>query len=94
MVDSGAALSVVPKKLLDKIGVKASREGTFSLADGTMIKRKIGDAVFELNGSRAPSPVVIGEKQDSLVLGAMSLEAMGLVLNPFERKIYPAKLRL
>jgi len=94
LVDSGAAFTVVPKPLLDKINIKPIREQKFSLADGRTIKRKIGEAIFEMNGHRAPGPVVIGKKNDSLLLGTLTLEAMGLVLNPFERKLYKAKLML
>lgn len=94
LVDSGATYSVVPKSLLDKINIKPYRQQKFSLADGTTIKRKIGDAIFEFGKHRAASPVIIGKKNDSLLLGALTLEAMGLILNPFERKLYPAKLML
>ena len=94
LVDSGAAFTVVPKFLLDKIGIKAVREQKFSLADGRIIKRKIGEAIFEMKGNRAPGPVVIGQKNDSLLLGVLTLEAMGLVLDPFKRKLYKAKLML
>lgn len=94
LVDSGAVFTVVPETLLKKIGIKGLREQKFSLADGTIITRKIGEAVLEMNGNRAPGPVVIGKKNDSLLLGTLTLEAMGLVLDPFARKIYKAKLML
>lgn len=94
LVDSGATYSVVPKLLLDKIGVKPYREQKFSLADGRIIKRKIGEAIFEFRGHRAPSPVVVGRKNDVLLLGVLTLEAMGLILDPFERKLYRAKLMM
>ena len=94
LVDSGATYSVVPKPLLDKIGIKPHREQSFALADGRVIKRRIGDATFEFRGRRAASPVIVGKKNDSLLLGAVTLESMGLVLNPFERKLYRAKLML
>lgn len=94
LVDSGASFSVVPKPFLDKINIKGYREQKFILADGRTIKRKIGEAIFEFNGHRAPAPVVIGKKTDSLLLGTITLEAMGLVLDPFARKLYRAKLML
>lgn len=94
LVDSGAAFTVVPKTLLDKIGIKSVREQRFGLADGRTIKRKLGEAIFEMDSYRAPGPVVIGGKNDELLLGTFTLEAMGLVLDPFERKLYKAKLML
>lgn len=94
LVDSGAAFTVVPKPLLDKISIKPVREQRFILADGRVVKRKLGEAIFEMNGYRAPGPVVIGKKNDELLLGTFTLEAMGLVLNPFERRLYRAKLMM
>lgn len=94
LVDSGAAFTVVPKPLLDKIGIRPTGEQKFTLADGRTIKRKIGEAIFEMDENRAPGPVVIGQKNDALLLGTLTLEAMGLVLDPFRRKLYKAKLML
>ena len=65
LVDSGAVYSVVPKSLLAKLGAKAHSTKTFTLADGSEIKRKIGDVVFKLDGHQAASPVIFGEKGDS-----------------------------
>ena len=50
LVDSGAVFSLVPGKLLDELDIKPHRKVDFSLADGTVISRRAGDAYFELNG--------------------------------------------
>lgn len=94
LVDSGATFTVVPKPFLDKIGIKSIQEQKFSLADGRIVKRKLGEAIVEMDGNRAPGPIVIGKKRDSFLLGTLTLEAMGLVLDPFERKIYKARLMM
>ena len=95
LVDSGASLSVLPPKITRKVGIKPTGEKRqFSLADGTIVERGIGEAIFEFQGKRAPSLVVIGQKGDSPILGALTLEAMGLVLDPFKRQLFEAKLFL
>ena len=38
--------------------------------------------------------MILGEDKDEALLGALTLEAMGLVLNPFSRELVPAKLTL
>jgi hypothetical protein len=38
--------------------------------------------------------VVLGERHDDALLGAVTPEALGLVLNPFERKLRPMRMRL
>ena len=94
LVDSGAVYSLIPGKELNKIGIKPHRKEEFILADGTTITRNIGDAYFEFQGKGGSAPVIFGEGSDESLLGAMTLEALGLVLNPFTRELKPMKLML
>ncbi len=94
MVDSGATYSVVPEQYLKKIGIKPHRKMDFILADGTKLTREIGDAIYELEGERGAAPVIFGKKGDSLLFGAVTLEALGLVLDPFKRELRPMKMML
>lgn len=94
LVDSGAAYTVLPQSLVKKLGLKPSFQQEFILADGRKVRRDIGKAYIEYQGRETASPVVLGEEEDSLLLGAITLEALGLALDPFQRKIYPAKLML
>jgi len=94
LVDSGAIYSVVPAETLRRLGIKAHSSRTFTLADGTEIKRRIGDVIFQINGERGASPVIFGEKGDSILLGAVSLEALGLILDPIKRVLKPLPMVL
>lgn len=91
-VDSGAIYSVVPGKILDKLGIEPYREMSFSLADGSTVKRRISSAYFEFQGDGGPAPVVYGEEGDTPLLGATTLESIGLVLNPFTRTLHPIRM--
>jgi len=68
-VDSGAVYSLVPGAALRKLGLRPYRTESFTLADGTKVKRRVGDAYFEINGNRGPAPVIFGEKGDEPLLG-------------------------
>ena len=94
LVDSGAIYSVVPAKILKSLGLSPQREQEFTLADGTKVKREVGYALFEFDGHQAPSPVVFGKRGDSILLGVVTLESTGLVLDPFKRKLRPMRLLL
>lgn len=94
LVDSGATYTVVPEAQLKKLGIKPQGEETLFLADGTSIKRKVGNALYEYNGNERAAPVLFGEKDDSLLLGTLTLEALGLTLDPLKRKLYKAYLRM
>lgn len=95
LVDSGATYTIVPAKILKKLGIEPYGEEKFSLADASKtIRRKIGGALYEYNGKQGPAPVIFGEEDDTQLLGAFTLEALGLVLDPVKRKLYKAKLRM
>ena len=66
----------------------------FSLADGRTIRRRVGDAYFELHGEGGASPVIFGEEGDKPLLGATTLESIRLILDPFKRRLIPMRMLL
>lgn len=94
LVDSGAVYSIVPGETLRRLGIKPHSSRTFMLADGTEITRRVGDAIFLFNGERGASPVIFGERGDSVLLGTVSLEALGLMLDPIKRILRPLPMVL
>lgn len=87
LVDSGAIYSVVPQPYLQRLGIKPQGSKTFTLADGTEITRKFGNAYFSLEKTPAASPVIFGEEGDMPLLGIVSLEALGYILDPLRREL-------
>jgi clan AA aspartic protease len=94
LVDSGAFYTVLPREVVKKLALKPRFSREFILADGKKIRREIGNAEVKYGSEEIISPVVLGRKGDSALFGALSLEAFGLALDPFQRKIYKAKLML
>ena len=92
LVDSGAVYSLVPGKILDQLDIEPYKEMSFSLADGTKLQRKVCSAYFEFEGEGGPAPVIYGEEGDEPILGATTLESLGLVLNPFTRTLHPMRM--
>jgi predicted aspartyl protease len=94
LIDSGAVYSLVPGSTLRKLGIRPHRRIGFSLADGTAITRQAGDAYFEFQGEGGAAPVIFGEKGDKPLLGATTLESLGLMLDPFKRRLIPMRMLL
>ncbi len=94
LIDSGAQYSVVPAPVLRRLGIKPGKTKSFMLADGTEIKRSLGQALFRLNGEEGASPVIFGERGDSILLGSVSLEALGFLLDPLKRELRPLPMKL
>ena len=93
LVDSGAVYSVVPKNILKNLGIKPTSSEEFILANGEIIKRPIGNAYFEYQGKVRAAPVVFGDK-GIFLLGATTIEAFGLILDPIRRELRPLPMVL
>lgn len=94
LIDSGAIYSVVPTPILDRLGIKPLAEQEFRLANGTKIVRRKGGAVFKLGDRIGVADVIFGEEGDSVLLGAFTLEALGLSLDPLRRELKPLPMIL
>jgi len=94
LVDSGASWSVVPAITLRRLGIRPARVETFDLADGTEVERAVGSAEFEVAGRRGASTVIFGKRGDACLLGVVTLEELGMVLDPLRRRLRPMRLRL
>lgn len=93
LVDSGSQYTLPPRACWKLIGLVPLRRQRFRLADGTLMEREISNCVVRLEGlGETPTPVVLGEPGDVALLGAVTLEELGFVLNPFSRTLHPAAL--
>jgi clan AA aspartic protease len=87
LVDSGAIYSVVPAKILEKLGVKKTFKQKFQLANGEIVEWDGGNVLFEYKGEERAAPVIFGEKEDIFLLGVTTLEAFGFILDPITREL-------
>lgn len=89
LVDSGAVYSFVPREVLERIGIRSYSRQRFRLADGSTIERDRGDALFFYKGHRGAAPVIFAEPGDAALLGAVTLESLGFVLDGVRRDLLP-----
>ena len=94
LIDSGAIYSVVPIPILERLGINPLVEEEFRLADGSKIVRKKGVALFKFGDRIGGADVIFGEEGDSQLLGAFTLEALGLALDPLRRELRPLPMIL
>lgn len=87
LVDSGATYSVVPAPVLERLGIKPLEVQQFRLADGQFVSRKKGIALFRYGDRVGGADVIFGEEGDSQLLGASTLESLGLALDPLKREL-------
>ena len=87
LVDSGAIYSLLPEKDWQAIGLKPKRTMTFTMADGTEVKRAVSKCHITIAQGDGHTPVILGEPGDEALLGVVTLEILGLVLDPFKRTL-------
>jgi len=94
LVNSGATYSLLPEPVWRRIGLTPKREHTFMLADGRTVTRKVSECYIILPQGEAHTPVILGEPGDEALLGVVTLEILGFVLNPFTRELQPMRMLL
>ncbi|TLZ51415.1 MAG: Retroviral aspartyl protease [Methanobacteriota archaeon] len=94
VVDTGAMYCVVPRDVLESLGIRPERRKTFTLADGRSITRDVGWAGLEYGGDDTHALVVFGDEGDAPLFGAFALEGLGLEVDPSHGVLRPARLWL
>jgi clan AA aspartic protease len=94
LIDSGAIYSVVPTPVLERLGIRPLATQEFRLTGGSKVTRKKGVAVFRYGERAGGADLIFGEEGDSTLLGAFTLEALGLSLDPLRRELKPLPMLL
>jgi predicted aspartyl protease len=87
LVDTGSELTWVPASMLERLGVARAERMVFETVSGARIMRDVGYALVHAGGHTAPDFVVFGEKGDSTLLGARSLEGLNLRVDPVAKQV-------
>ncbi|MDE0163445.1 MAG: hypothetical protein OXL98_17100 [Acidimicrobiaceae bacterium] len=94
LVDTGAALTVVPAARLAEMGVAPFDTVWLSLADGHRVEYPLGKAVATVQGRTIETLVVFGEDSETVLLGAYTLEGLRFAVDPLEARLIESVGRL
>ena len=89
LVDTGASYSQIPAAVLRELGVSPHTRRTFILADGRRVERDVGRTWIRVNGSSEITLVIFGQEGSEPVLGAVSLEELGLAVDSLNERVVP-----
>ncbi len=87
LVDTGAFFSVVPREVLSTLKVSPVGEETVQFADGRRARWKVGEVRLEVDGRSVTTLVLFGKKETQPLLGAYSLEGLGLTVDSRRRRL-------
>ncbi len=82
LVDTGAFDSVVPRPVLESIGLAPISSRDYELADGSPVTYDISVAVLEFEEVLVGNTVVFGEEGVEPLLAITALESGGFVVDP------------
>ena len=91
-VDTGAAYTTLPGRLLHEMGIKPMAKRRFVLADGRRVDMDIGRAWVTIDGDSEVTLVVFGDDDAPSLLGAYTLEGLGLAVDPTSQRLVPTNM--
>ena len=89
VVDTGAFCSMFPAAILGGLGIAPDTEREFTLADGRKQTYPMGEATFRWEGLERASAVIFGPDGVCL-LGALTLQSLGLIADISHHRLIPA----
>jgi predicted aspartyl protease len=92
--DTGAAYSWILRSRLEPLGVQVVRRLRFQTILGNTVERELAAVFLAADGYQGGDNVVLGERGDLEVLGAHSLESLGLTVDPVNKKLVPLTIAL
>ena len=93
LAGTGAVYTVLPRSLLEEMGVKSIGKRKFKLANNQVVERGAGIVGIEVQGVRARTIAVSGG-EGVYLLGTTTLEELGLEVDPVKGELRPMELLL
>lgn len=81
LVDTGATLTVIPRKVAQELGLKPTGRAVVATAGGTTELERTRIWV-ELEGRGEVVPALISDVVDKVLIGVTALEVLGLQVDP------------
>ena len=89
LVDTGASDTVVPRRVLERLGVPVQERWPYTLADDRVVEQDIGQTALRIDSTSRIVVVVFGDSEGTVLLGASSLEAFHLAADPVGKRLVP-----
>ncbi len=80
----------IPEQFLKRLGIRPIESRPLKIASGKVIRRKLGLVLVTVHQKTMPSPVLFGDKGREPLLGAITLEELGVGVDALHRTLVPA----
>ncbi|MCU4139282.1 MAG: putative aspartyl protease [Methanophagales archaeon] len=90
VIDTGATMVVLPRDIVEELGLRKMREVKVRYANNKVETKPIYGVVnIELKGRSANLDVLVEEKGSQPLIGQVLLELLDLIVEPKTRKLIP-----
>jgi len=88
-VDTGAAYSWISRSRLQALNIEPVRRMQFQTIEGHTIERELAPVFLAVDDFTGGDSVVVAETGDMEVLGAHSMESLGVAADTVQKKLVP-----
>jgi clan AA aspartic protease len=90
LVDSGASRLVLPKKVVEHLGLPSAEVVKVKYADGRRGKRSVVQGVYvQLQGRNSIFKAIVEPKRDDALIGAIVLEDLDFLIDCEKQRLVP-----
>jgi len=89
LVDTGASYSWFMRERLEALRIRPTGRMQFRTIDGRVLERDVALVFVRSDSHIGSDTVVVAESGDAEVLGAHTLESLGLAADPVQKRLIP-----
>ncbi len=93
LVDTGSTFTVIPQGLYEKLGLRVVGFKDVETAKGST-RLDESFAVVEIQGKRGLTPILVSKDLKDMLIGVLTLEALGLKVDPTTGELKEARILL
>jgi len=88
-VDTGATFSMMPRRVLEDLGITPTRTELFRLADGGSVTKEVGEIPVRLDGKVLTTTCLFGDDGQPALIGVVTLEQFLLGVDTVNGRLVP-----
>ena len=89
LVDTGSSYTSLPESMLDELRIERETTRNFELPDNRIVEYPLGETRVRIDDREQTVPVVFAPDDTTPLIGATTLEILGLGIDPISETLVP-----